>query len=256
MTDVRVDPGRATAGDRAAIEVLTRALEAAGIYVAVEVRDRTLSLSGEIGSRQERDAALDIAAAVATRMGLVVDDGLELIPSFPDSAFADLGNADHGAFGYLSANRDRDERLDEGLENEPDFSGAIGTSDAEEATTEAIPYFPATDPVVRPTDDDQRLSFVGGFGATSLDIDESDRRVRQRTDDDIARDVMRELREDALTTDLQVDVEVRQGVVYLRGQVPTLDDAENAEAVAGNVDAVTEVQEEFVIASLRDRRYR
>ena len=44
------------------------------------------------------------------------------------------------------------------------------------------------------------------------------------------------------------------GVVHLGGEVPTLDDAENAEAVASQVAGVVEVREELHIASLRDRR--
>jgi translation elongation factor EF-1beta len=251
MTAIQPKLGTPATDGRAAVDELTRALEVAGIYVAVEFRDGTLSLSGEVASRQERDAVLDVAAAVAGAHGLAVDDGVELIPTFPDSAFADGGSADHGAFGYLTADRDHDLRLDLGLEDEPDFAGDVGTTDSEEATAEAIPYFPATDPVVRPTGDDQRLSVVGGFGATSLDVAPGDEEHGRRTDDEIAEDVRRALSADAVTADLQVEVEVRHGVVYLRGSVQTFDDAENAEAVASRVRAVREVREEFVIASLR-----
>lgn len=49
-----------------------------------------------------------------------------------------------------------------------------------------------------------------------------------------------ELREDAATTDLRVDVLVWDGVVRLRGTVPTLEDADNAEAVAARVPGVRE----------------
>ncbi|HEY7032820.1 MAG TPA: BON domain-containing protein [Thermomicrobiales bacterium] len=252
MRDVPTKTERSTADDRTIGDALTRALEAAGSYVAVELRDGTISLSGEISSRQEREAVLDIAEAVAGARGLTIDDGLELIPSFPDSAFGDFENADHGVFGYLSADRDHDQQLDPGLEDEPDFAGDIGTSDPEEATAEAIPYFPSTDPVVRPTDDGQRLSVAGGFGATSLDSDQTETLwERRRPDDVVEQDVLRELRNDALTTDLQVEVEVRHGVVCLRGNVPTLDDAENAESVASRIGGVTEVREELAIASLR-----
>src|SRR5262249_38266582 len=106
------------------------------------------------------------------------------------------------------------------------------------------------DPVIRPTDDDQRLAIVGGFGATALDYDADEVRAGRRSDEDIADDVRRVLLEDALTTDLDVDVRVRRGGVYLRGRIPTFDDAENAEAVACRVKSVAEVREEFVIASL------
>jgi osmotically-inducible protein OsmY len=69
-------------------------------------------------------------------------------------------------------------------------------------------------------------------------------------DEGIADAVRRELREDASTTDLGLDVEVREGVVYLRGEVPLLEDAENAEAVAATVPGVIEVVDETEVAGL------
>src|SRR5919204_351049 len=47
--------------------------------------------------------------------------------------------------------------------------------------------------------------------------------------------VRRELHEDAATTDLDLDVLVRNGVVHIRGRVADLDDATNAEDVAARV---------------------
>jgi osmotically-inducible protein OsmY len=251
MTNATAKPATPTAGESALVDVLNRAFEAVGIYAAVEIGDGTLSISGEVGSNRERQAALDVATAVAHARGLVVDDGLEVIPSFPDSAFGDYGNADHGAFAYLSADRDHDLCLDQGLEGDPDFAGEFGTSDPEEAASEAIPYFPSTDPVVRPIANGQGLSIIGGFGATSLDAEPHDtEKGRRRSDDDLEQDVLRELQEDALTADLQIEVEVRHGVAHLRGQVQTLDDAENAEAVASWVRGIKEVEEELLITSL------
>ena len=59
-----------------------------------------------------------------------------------------------------------------------------------------------------------------------------------RDEEDIRDDVIRELREDSLTTDLKLTVDVRRGVVILTGTVQTLDDAENAQAVAARVPGV------------------
>lgn len=256
MTNATANPVSSNTDNGSLVAVLTHALEAVGLYVAVEIRDGTLSISGEVASNRERAAALDIATAVANARGLTVDDGLEVIPSFPDSAFGDADSTDHGAFAYLAADRDHDLRLDVGLEGDPDFAGDAGTSDPEEATSEAIPYFPSTDPVVGQAINGQGLSIVGGFSATSLDADdEMPRRGRRRPDDDVARDVLAELRRDALTTDLQIEVDVRNGVVTLRGTVPTIDDAENAEAVAGDVRGVKEVREELIVESVRRPRW-
>jgi osmotically-inducible protein OsmY len=69
-------------------------------------------------------------------------------------------------------------------------------------------------------------------------------------DEGIADAVRRELREDASTTDLELEVEVVEGVVHLRGKVPLLEDAENAEAVAATVPGVIEVIEETDVVGL------
>jgi hypothetical protein len=226
---------------------LSRALEAVGIYVAVELNDGMLTLSGEVASPEERKATLDIALAFAEPLGLTVEDGLDLLPTFPDSAFIAGGSAAHGSFGYLEADRDHDLRLDLGLEDEPDFTGDVGTTEPEEAADEAIPYFAPTDPVVRPTAGPERLAIVGGFEATSMDTETPEAGYDVRPGIDIAEEVRRELREDALTTDLTIEVETRGGVVILRGTVPTLEDAENAEAVASRIGGVKEIREELVV---------
>ena len=64
---------------------------------------------------------------------------------------------------------------------------------------------------------------------------------------------LRELREGALTIDLQVEVDVRNCVATLRGEVERLEDDENAEAVAARVEGVQEVREELVVRSIARR---
>ena len=59
----------------------------------------------------------------------------------------------------------------------------------------------------------------------------------------------KELRRDAATTALEVQVAVRNGSVRLRGRVPDLVDAENVEAVAARVPGVVEVIEELDLQS-------
>ena len=53
---------------------------------------------------------------------------------------------------------------------------------------------------------------------------------------------------DASTADLQLNVEVDAGVVRLRGTVSSIEDDENAEAVASAVPGVTEVADETELA--------
>ena len=57
--------------------------------------------------------------------------------------------------------------------------------------------------------------------------------------------VRQELREDAATTDLEIRVVVRDGVVHLHGTVTDLDDADAAEEVASRIPGVREVSEEL-----------
>lgn len=61
--------------------------------------------------------------------------------------------------------------------------------------------------------------------------------------------VRRELREDAATTDLELEVEVRDGVAYLRGTVQDLVDSDNAAAVASRIPGVVDVVDELRIAA-------
>ena len=52
------------------------------------------------------------------------------------------------------------------------------------------------------------------------------------------------------TTDLQIEVTVEQGVVYLRGRVEGIEDVDNAESVAGRVPGVLDVVEELDVIEL------
>ena len=229
-------------------------LAGAGIHVAVEVRDGTVVLAGEVDTEENRQAALDVAHAVADPLGLRVDDTIDVLPDAPTEIYSGASPDGGGAFGYLDPDRDDNLRLDPGYEGDPDFTDDIGTTDSMEAAAEAIPYFPPTDPVVRPSDDEEELAIVGGFEATSMDDLIGGASFDDRPDDDVSAAVLRELREDALTTELVVRVVTRNGVVHLHGEVPTIEDAENAEEVAGRVPGVKEVREELHIPSLRDER--
>lgn len=111
-------------------------------------------------------------------------------------------------------------------------------------------YTPPTDPVVT-TDLSGRTQVLGGFSTDALESVEVERSSDGRLGDEaIEEAILRELREDAATTDLDVRVTVREGVAHLHGQVPTLDDAESAEEVAARVPGVKEVVEELEIAGL------
>ena len=130
----------------------------------------------------------------------------------------------------------------------------VGTVDTAVAADEAEPYFPPTDPVVRRAPREQGgFTVVGGFSPTSLDapIDlEQLPRPLTSGDDQIAREVRLALKEDAATSDLPIHVAVREGVVTLRGIVPTMADTDLAEEVASRVPGVVEVREELEVVGV------
>ncbi|MCL5960986.1 MAG: BON domain-containing protein [Chloroflexi bacterium] len=135
---------------------------------------------------------------------------------------------------------------------EPDLKDNIGTTDVMESDSENEPFFPPTDPVVLPTDREEGgFTVIGGFAPTSDDnvSDAPDHPPEvYHTDDEIADDVRRALRRNAGTASLILLVGVRNGIVYLRGKVQSLEDVDQAEAVAGDVPGVLDVREELEIA--------
>jgi hypothetical protein len=131
---------------------------------------------------------------------------------------------------------------------EPDFMDDPGTTDVIESVEEAEPYFPPTDPPLRPGP--SNAAVLSGFSATSLEEDEpgeEDPLRVQGGDDEIAEQVRYALATDGYTSDLNIEVEVADGVVYLHGKVRSLEDIEQAEQIAGSVVGVDEVEEDLEI---------
>ncbi len=149
-----------------------------------------------------------------------------------------------------------DETFDEDtlrLDNdEVDFTtDETSSSSAIIASEEAEPYFPPTDPVIEPrANDEGGADILGGFSSgndESLLSDYDEDQMLEVPDDELTQRVIDTLRRDATTADLDIDVYARDGVVILRGRVPTLMDAENAESVASTVPGVIEVREELEV---------
>jgi osmotically-inducible protein OsmY len=124
------------------------------------------------------------------------------------------------------------------LKNPAGASGPGYTAADEEISEGEEVYVPPTDPV-RSADNE----VLGGFATTSMDeIPEV------RGDEDMRDAILTELRKDATTTDLEIQVQVRRGIVRLRGRVNDLQDAENAAAVAERIPGVIEVLDELDLA--------
>lgn len=261
---------------RTALARLNQDYDGAELGVAVEVRDGEMNLSGLVDSDEDRQAAIDLAQPYADDLGLRVNDGLEVETFGPEDAFDPDNDRNPPGFGDLDVTgvtegRDQIERegsdvnsgyVDLGDQDEQpidaDFASDPGTTDVIEAVQEGVTYFPPTDP---PTTDASGANFavLNGFAETSDDTaaaeadEPEDDTNRLPVDDELADIVRRELDEDALTTDLPVHVLARGGTVILRGEVDTLEDAENAEAVANRIPAVVEVREELSIRGVSER---
>lgn len=224
---------------------VAEALQKIGIEAIVTVHGRTVRLEGVVEATGLRQAAADIVTALDP--AIVVDNELEVIPILPVPDELE-GDADVDPMTAML-------RIVDEETAEDDRESRQSTSGADEAWGEdpgtAAPYFPPTDPVIRTSHGD--VDLLGGFAETSLDeigdgfSGRSQSARRGRGDEEIADDVRQELAEDAATTDLRIRVRVTNGIVHLRGLVPTIDDAESAEEVARRVHGVVDVDEGLAV---------
>ncbi|HEX9017025.1 MAG TPA: BON domain-containing protein [Chloroflexota bacterium] len=138
----------------------------------------------------------------------------------------------------------------EGIDLTGDFAAPAGSDDPLESVSEADPYFAPTDPVVSPSRDGEDLRMVNGFAGSADEPAAGANSMLPRGDAEIEADITNALRRDAATSDLEIRVEVENGVATLRGLVQSLEDAEAAEAVASTVPGVEEVNEEIRVEGM------
>ena len=136
------------------------------------------------------------------------------------------------------------------VDDEIDFTDQPLSTDATEIVENSDGdevFFAPTDPVLRAGADGQP-EILGGFSPTA-DIPAPARSSDGGIGDGAIADAVRDaLALDASTADLVVTVHVANGVVRLRGTVGSIEDGENAEAVASAVSGVTEAIDETEIA--------
>jgi osmotically-inducible protein OsmY len=226
----------------------------AGLQTTVEFSDGSLVLNGIVDTEEARQAASDIAAQLAPNAR--IDNQLEVETILPTNLADFVGDQPTAELSETGADIQA-----AGGELDPDFTDqhrivdsaqAAGPqnslADDPAASGDAV-YTPPIDPVVT-TDAHGRAHVLGGFDSgedVAVEASASDTRPG---DEALADAVRRELAEDAATTDLNITVAVRHGVVHLRGQVADLDDADNAESVAARVPGIREVVEELEVASI------
>jgi len=225
-----------------------------GVVAAGE--DGGIFLSGRVPSHSDRVEAGLLARQMAG--GAPVENDLYVERILPE---------DRGAFAAddLAENAEAETvigMVDGRDDLNPDFTGqpletnelnVIGAGDYDDdPDAEPDPtYFAPTDPVIR-ANDDGSVGVLGGFEADSMSEMEVDPSAEDNRpgDEALADAIRRELREDAATTALIIDVEVENGVARLRGRVPDLEDAENAEEVAGRVPGVRAVIEDLDVTNM------
>jgi osmotically-inducible protein OsmY len=208
--------------------------------LTVRVADGVVHLTGQVsGSPTSREA--EARARRVPGVTKVVNEIQVAVEGYGANETQSVGDVEAGD----AASSEPRER--EGPE--PDFTDSIGAESVAESVSEAEPYFPPTDTVVKPRPrTEEGVEWVGGFAPTAMD-DAANTLGHpanwQLEDSEIAEDVRLALEEDAATTDLKIHVHVRRGIVFLRGTVSTIDDAEAAESAASRVPGVIEVREEL-----------
>jgi len=218
--------------------------------------------------RDEGDRVSDVIGPDRDDAELYEDDDLTFVP---DGATSDIDFAEAGRQTRIQIVADETdltttphELAEAGgtrIEVEPswtdqplltDPAAAVGDSDdsSDPASDLDETYTPPIDPVVT-TRASGELEILGGFEASADGQVHPQRSSDGQIGDEALADAVRAaLRLDAATTDLRINVTAMQGVVRLRGTVPDLDDADNAESVAANVEGVLEVQEELTVGEL------
>lgn len=236
--------------DTVARRVQRKLRESFGEDITVGGSDDAIYLSGRVRSGAERQLAEEIARSMAEGMGIENDLVVERL--LPDDRIAvrspDLGEGD--LFQEFSCEAESDglvnpEFTGQPLDSNPDADAGV----ADNPSLEDDPtYFPPTDPVIAPANDENR-EIQGGFAPTSMD----DMRVERSSEDNLPGDealadaARQALSDDATTTALGLDVIVERGVAHVRGRVPDLVDAENAEGVVSEVPGIRAVLDETTV---------
>lgn len=243
------------------VAIVERELQRAGIDLIVEQDGDRLVLAGSVGTEADRDAALDIVAQF-TGDEIRLDTDIEVSGVMPDlMRNADLSQTEIAGFRGADPGVVEDESVmpgdftDQDTLFAPDDAQSASLADpgitlggdTDLAADGDSVYVPPTDPVGTDTE------VIGGFASSSMARIDVDRSSDGTFGDEAIRDaVLRELREDAATAGLAVEVEVVGGVVTLRGTVADILDVEGAEEVAARVPGVVEVVEEFEVEGLTD----
>lgn len=200
-------------------------LRSAGLPLGVSVEKGMVTLEGWVLSEEEHQAVLDIVDLVEDIEG-VVDD-------------TEITEFELSSIDLVDAGFDDDD---------PDDDVA---TEAMEAVTDAIPYFPPTDPPIEPGIGDDNMQVASGFQSTSLE-DNVEERDELATDDELAQRTLRDLREDSATSNLRLYATAVGSTVLLTGLVHDDFEADAAVEVASQTAGVDTVIDRIIIGDRPD----
>lgn len=214
-------------------------------------------LSGTVETRDQRERAVKTASKLA--QGMQVIDSLEvqreLAEGIEDTAGINADKPNPGEPAMSPPVLLRSD-LDAGTNQVPLETNASDVVDdtvydAQDPVEPDPAYFAPTDPVTG-FGQEGETSVLNGWTPTSMDSQEVPASAEDNRpgDEALAEAITRELREEAATTALRIEVEVEQGVAHLRGRVPDVSDAENAESVASRIPGVRDVVEELDVDAM------
>jgi osmotically-inducible protein OsmY len=225
--------------------------------ITVGAGGRSIYLSGRVPSRSDRRMAEDAARELSG--GMRVENDLEVERLLPEDRIeTDSPDLGEGELFAEENEPDVDENgnpLEPGFTDEPLETNEAGATDAGVEDNPPVEpdtvFFPPTDPVLK-VNAEGNIDVDNGFAPTGMDELDVERSAEDNTpgDEALADAVRQALAEDAATTDLSLHVHVNQGVVHLRGRVPDLEDAENAESVASEVPGVRDVVDETTVENV------
>jgi hypothetical protein len=180
-------------------------------------------------------------------------------PLDDDELNEDLNDAYETPFIEVSLEEMEEENELRRREHELEIDGPIDTQHGDgsayyayEAIKQGLVYTPPDDPPVIPGNGFQDAEMAAGFGQSMEE--EDDPRGEEmpaqfaNSDYDLEEKINAALRKNSETstfTDIQVDVE--DGVVYLSGQVETLDDVDILVTVIRDLDGVVDVEENLEV---------
>ena len=224
-----------------------------GLPLNVTVDKGVVTLEGVVLSDEEREAAIDLVNYVSGVTDVV--DTLEVMDMEDDHPNVLLGaptrpdewDPQPSDFGEGSVSPEEIETSDAGRVE------ADWTTDERVAIQDGAAYFPPTDPPTDISEDPDGIEVASGFQSSSMDDDdamEPDEDLQGHDgvrDSEIVDNVVRELNEDAATTQLNIHVASVRGTVYLTGYVNDPTDGDLAASVAERVPGVRQVVERLVV---------